>query len=78
MKSQKKPVFVVSDKARLKSVSSAKETSQKIEISPVASLDMILFKKRITKTLISLCGCISWSATLLFANPEDRFSRVEA
>ena len=42
-----KPVFGVSDKARIKPVSSATETSQKIEISPVASLDMILSKKRI-------------------------------
>ena len=39
---------------------------------------MILFKKRITKALISLCGRAGWSAPLLFANPEDRFSRVEA
>ena len=41
-----KPVFVVSDKASFKSVSSAKGTSQKIEISPVASLHMILSTKR--------------------------------
>ena len=39
-----KPVFGVSDKVRLKPVSSATETSWKIEISPVASLDMILSK----------------------------------
>ena len=37
-----KPVFGVSNKARLKPVSSASEASYKIEISPVASLDMIL------------------------------------
>ena len=36
----KKPVFGVSEKARLKQVSSATETSQKIEISPVARLHM--------------------------------------
>ena len=28
--------------------------------------------------LIRLCRCAGWSAFLLFANPEDRFSRVEA
>ena len=33
--------------------------------------------KRITKALISLGGCAGWSAPLLFANPEDRFSCVE-
>ena len=54
----RKPVFGVPNKARLKPVSSASETSKKIEISLVASLDtctcMILFKKRITKALIRL------------------------
>ena len=39
-----KPVLRVSKKARLKPVSSATETSQKIEISPVASLDMLNLK----------------------------------
>ena len=39
---------------------------------------MILPKKRITKALIRLHGYAGWSAPLLFANPEDRFSRVEA
>ena len=52
-----KPLFGVSDKARLKLVSSATETRKKIEISPVASFHMILSKKLITKTLIRLCGC---------------------
>ena len=70
------PVFGVSNKARPKSVSSATETSKKIEISPVASLVMIFSKKRITKALISFCGCAGLSAPLLFANPEDRFSCV--
>ena len=37
---------------RLKSVSSATETNSKIEISFVASLDMILSNKRTTKALI--------------------------
>ena len=52
-----KPVFGVSDKARLKPACSATENSYKLEISPVASLDMILFKKRIIKALISLRKC---------------------
>ena len=39
---------------------------------------MILTSKRITKALISLRVCAGWSAPLLLANPEDRFSRVEA
>ena len=50
----------------------------KIEISLVASLDMILYKERLTMALIRLQGCAGWSAPLLFANTEDRFSRVEA
>ena len=67
---EKKPVSGVSDKPKLKQVSSATETSQKIEISLVASLDMIVSKRPITKALISLNGCAGWSATLLFANPQ--------
>ena len=39
---------------------------------------MLPFNKRITKALIRLRGCADWSAVLLFANPEDGFSRVEA
>ena len=41
----RKPVFGVSDKGRLKPVSSATETKWKNEISLEASLDMILSKK---------------------------------
>ena len=63
-----KPVFGVSDTVRLKPVSSATETSQKIENLLVARLDMILSNKRITKALIRLRG----------ANTKDRFSRIEA
>ena len=40
-----KPVFGISNKVRLKPVSLATETNQKIEISPVASLDMIPSQK---------------------------------
>ena len=49
-----KPVFRVSDIARLKPVSTTTETSQKIENLLVANLDMILSNKRITKALIRL------------------------
>ena len=72
-----KTVFGVSDKARLKPVSSATETSQNVEISPVASQDMILFNKRITMALIRLRVCAGWSALVLFANPRRQvFSRL--
>ena len=72
----RKPVFRVSDKGRLKPVSSAKETSRKIEISREASLDMILSKTRITKVLIRLRRCAGWSVPLLFANYRRQvFSR---
>ena len=74
----RKPVFRVSDKVRLKPVSSATETSDKIENLLVPILDMILSNKRITKRLIRLCGCAGWSASMFFTNTEDRFSRVEA
>ena len=53
-----KPVFGVSDKARFKPVSSATETSYKIENLLVASLHMIISNMLITKALISLWGCL--------------------
>ena len=65
-----KPVVWVSDKARLKPFSSATETSWNIEIMLVASLDMILSNKPITKALISLWVCTGWSAPLLFTNHQ--------
>ena len=74
----RKPVFGVSDKATLKPVCSATETSYKVEISPVASLDMILFKKRITKKLIRLCGSQADLRLCCLQTSEDRFSRDEA
>ena len=49
-----------------------------IEILFVVCLDIILSNKRIRKTLIRLHGCAGWSVPLLFANPEDRFSRLGA
>ena len=50
----RKPVFGVSDKARLKPVSSDTETSWNNEISLEASKYMILSSKRIIKALNSL------------------------
>ena len=73
-----KSVFGVSDKGNFKSVCSATEASKKVEFSPVASLDMKLSKKVITKALISLRRCAGWSATVMFANPKDRFSHALA
>ena len=73
---KRKPVFGVSIKAGFKPVSSATETSWKIEILPVARLNMVLSKKRITKALIRLHGCTGWSAPVLFSNPRRQaFSR---
>ena len=72
----RKPVFGVSVKSRLKPVSPATETIQKIEMLPVASLQIKFSKKRITKALIRLRGCAGWSAPVLFANPRRQvFSR---
>ena len=68
----RKPVFGVSDKVRFKPIPSATEISKKIEISRVASLDIILSNKRITKALIRLRGCAGWSAPLLFAYPRKQ------
>ena len=52
-----KPVFGVTNKARLKPVSSVTETSSKTENLLEASLDMILSNKRKTKVLIRLHKC---------------------
>ena len=72
----RKPVFGVSDKLRCKPACPATETSKKIEISLVASLDMILSNKGITKALTSLRRCAGWSAPLLFTNSRRQvFSR---
>ena len=71
-----KHVFGISEKARLKPVSSATETGWTMEISLVASLDIVLYKTRTTKALIRLRGCAGWSAPVLFANPRRKiFSR---
>ena len=69
-----KPIFGVSEKARLKPISSATDTSYKTEISHVANFDIVLYKTRITKALIRLRGCAGWSAPVLFANPRRQVS----
>ena len=71
-------VFGVFDKVRYKPDCSATDMNEKFEISLVESLDTILSNKRITKALIRLRGCEGWPAPWLFANPEDRYSHVEA
>ena len=64
------------DKECFKPVSSAKETCLKIEISPAASLHMILSKKQKKMALIRLRRCTGWSAPVLFTNPRRQgFSR---
>ena len=70
-----KPVFGVSNKARLKLVSSATETIAGNLL--VASSDVILSIKRITKALI----CVDAQSGLhlcCLQTPENRFSRFEA
>ena len=70
----RKPVLEVSDKVRLKLVSSATETRN--EILLVASLNMVLSKKPIAKVLIRLPECAGWSVPLLFRDlPRQVFSR---
>ena len=72
----RKSVFGIFNRARFKPVSSASETTKKIEIPCVASLHIKPSKKRITKALISLCGWAGWSAPVLFANLRRQvFSR---
>ena len=56
----RKPVFGVSDEVRFKPALSAIKTNWKIVILHVASLDMTLSNKQITKELISLCLCAGW------------------
>ena len=58
----RKSVFGISEKVRFKPACSATESSYKYEISLVASLDMILSNKRITKALIRLRRCAGWYA----------------
>ena len=70
----------VSYKGILKSVSSTTETSWKTEISPVASLRMILFKKRITKALIRLRGCTGRAypgSEFVVANTLAKWEKLE-
>ena len=52
--------------------------TRKLHFFLVASLDIILSNKRITKALIRLGGCAGWSAPLLFTNPEDRCSHIKS
>ena len=67
-----KPVFGVSDKARLKSVYPATQTSMTIEILLEAGLDIILSSMQTKQALISLRGCAGWSVPLFLATPRRR------
>ena len=49
---------------------SPQRLARKLKFHHVASLHMILSKKRITKAQIRLCGCAGWSASVLFANQQ--------
>ena len=69
----RKPVFGISDKARLKPVSSTTEASKKIENLLDASLDTILSSKQIIKVLIRLHGCTGWSAPVYSYTLETGF-----
>ena len=44
------------------------------EVLLIASLDMILLKKQITKLLMTLRVCTGWSAPLLYKSPKTVFS----
>ena len=54
----RKPFFRVSDPVKLRTACSATETCSKNEISLEASLDMILFSKRITKVTAWMCRLV--------------------
>ena len=73
-----KPVFRVSVKQVSNQSPHLQRQAKKLKILPIASLHMILLKKRITKALIRLRGCAGWSASGLFANPQRQVSRVLA
>ena len=67
---ERKPVFWVSYQVIPKKACSSTETSQNSEILLVASFDIVLSNKRMTKALIRLHGCAGWSASLLFAKSQ--------
>ena len=55
-----------------------RDSNQSSQLQRLASLDIILTKKRKIKALICLRGCADWSAPVFFANLKDRVSRVKA
>ena len=74
----RKPVFGISEKASFKPVSSATGTSQKIEISPVASL-MWYFPQSEKQRRWSDCADAQAGLPLCCSQTsEDRFSHIEA
>ena len=80
----RKPVFGIYDQARPKPACSGTETSQKnwnlacskfryyfFQLENIKDADQTVQMRR-------LCRCADWSAPLLLANPEDKFSRIDA
>ena len=63
-----KPVFGVSEKARLKAVSLTRN---------FARSKSRLSNERKINALIRMHGCAGWSAPFLFTSPEDRFTHVK-
>ena len=73
----RKPVVGVSDKQVSNQSPQLQRQARNCNFT-CSKFTMILSKMRITKALIRLRGCAGWSTPVLFENPEDRFSRVEA
>ena len=71
----RKPVFGVSNIVRFKQACSATETiARKLEFARSKSR-YDTFQKQNNKGADQMAA---WSVHLLFANPEDRFSRIES
>ena len=74
----RKPVFGVSDQVMPKIARSAIETFKICEISLVASFDIILANKRMTKAWSDCAGAQTGLRLCCSQTTEDRFSRFEA
>ena len=71
----KKPVFRVCDQVRLKPACSARDKLV-LKISRLPSTGIVLPRKRKTKVLNRLRGCVGWSASLLFVYGINRFYKA--
>ena len=70
---RRKPVFGVFTRYDQPACSTT-GTSWRLEILAIKTRGIILSRKWTTKVLIRLCGCVGWSAPLLFAYGKNRFS----